>query len=586
MERRGLSLIEVIIAIGLVCLLFGGIYASYVSIVDVVTNSGVRTEAAAIVANEIEIIRNLPYDQVGTQGGVPSGALPQQKTVTSTNGLVFLVKTYIRNIDDPFDGTLGGTPNDTSPNDYKMVELSAQCLSCSRSIPLVMTTTVAPKNLESGSSDGSLFVNVLDASGQGVATATIRVVNASVTPSIDLTDTTNASGVLQLIGTPTSTQGYAIIVTKSGYSSERTYLPGSAENPEPSSQYTHASVVAQAISSKTFFIDKLSTATIKTIDTTCRPAPSQPFSLAGQKVIGNNVLKFSSSSTTDANGQKIWSGLEWDIYSVTSTGSSYDVLGTIPFTSFTLNPNSTIDFSFIMTPASPETLLVTVLDAGTGSAIPSSTVTLIKSGFSETKKTARSFLFQTDWSSNNFESQDGGIDRDSVPGTIRLMDSGSGYSTTTTSWLISRSFDIGSSTGNFYTLSWQPESQPAQTGADSLKFQIASNNDNATWNFEGPDGTALTYYVSSSQVISANHTNHRYIRYKAFLSTLDSTVTPTLSNIEIEFYGACVSPSQALFQGLTSGTYTVTAEATNYTATSTSVVVGSDAQKITIFLSP
>ena len=76
-KRSGLSLIEVIIAIGLVSLLFGGIYASYVSIIDVVTNSGVRTEAATVVANQIEIIRNLAYDQVGTQGGIPSGVLPQ-----------------------------------------------------------------------------------------------------------------------------------------------------------------------------------------------------------------------------------------------------------------------------------------------------------------------------------------------------------------------------------------------------------------------------------------------------------------------------------------------------------------------------
>ena len=57
----------------------------------------------------------------------------------------------------------------------------------------------------------------------GVGTATVRVINASVTPAIDITDTTNVSGSLQLVGIPTSTQGYRITVTKSGYSSERTY---------------------------------------------------------------------------------------------------------------------------------------------------------------------------------------------------------------------------------------------------------------------------------------------------------------------------------------------------------------------------
>jgi len=38
----------------------------------------------------------------------------------------FNVETIIRNIDDPFDGTIGGDPNDTSPSDYKLAEIEMQ----------------------------------------------------------------------------------------------------------------------------------------------------------------------------------------------------------------------------------------------------------------------------------------------------------------------------------------------------------------------------------------------------------------------------------------------------------------------------
>jgi len=582
-ERKGLSLIEVIIAIGLISLLFGAIYASYVSILDVVTNSGVRTEAATIASNQIEIIRNLPYDQVGTQGGVPSGILPQVQVVTSTNGFTFTLNISVRNIDDPFDGTLGGSPNDTSPNDYKLAELSIRCTSCARSVPLVMTTTVAPKNLESGSSDGSLFVNVLDASGQPVSTATVQIVNASVTPSINLTDTTNANGVLQLIGTPTSTLGYAITVTKAGYSSEKTYIIGSPENPEPTSQYTHASVAAQTLSSKTFFIDKLSTTTFKTVDALCYPVGDRAFSLEGQKTIGNNVLKFSSSSTTNSSGEKVWGGLEWDTYTTELSGSGYDLLGTIPFsTTFTVNPNTSMDFSFVLSTTSPNSLLVTVQNSSTGAGIASATIALTRSGFSETKKTARAFLSETNWAAGNFEGQDGGVDTTSVPGTLRLMVNASSlYPTGVTSWLTSNAFDIGSSTGNFYNLTWQPTSQPA---GGSMSFQLASNNDNATWNFIGPDGTTGTYYASSGEAIYSGHLNHRYVKYKAYLSTTDELVTPTLSEVQIEFYGACVPSAQALFQDLSSGSYTASVSAPGYTTASTSIAVGSGFNVTTISL--
>ena len=52
------------------------------------------------------------------------GVLEHTKNITR-NGVVFNLVTTVRNIDDPYDGVVGGSPNDTAPADYKLVEISS-----------------------------------------------------------------------------------------------------------------------------------------------------------------------------------------------------------------------------------------------------------------------------------------------------------------------------------------------------------------------------------------------------------------------------------------------------------------------------
>ena len=210
MHRDGLSLIEVLISTVILAGIASGSLMVYSSINNMLSNSAARSEAISLIDQEIETIRNLSYDQIGTQGGAPPGNLTANKNVSSTNGYLFNMATTVRNIDDPFDGVLGGTPNDTAPADYKLIQIEINCLSCNRFLPLKVTSIASPKSLESGSNNGSLFVNVFDAIGSAVADATVRVINNSTTPTINLTDITNQNGILQLVGVPTSTQNYHI----------------------------------------------------------------------------------------------------------------------------------------------------------------------------------------------------------------------------------------------------------------------------------------------------------------------------------------------------------------------------------------
>ncbi|MDO8661655.1 MAG: Ig-like domain-containing protein, partial [Candidatus Omnitrophota bacterium] len=97
----------------------------------------------------------------------------------------------------------------------------------------------------------------------------------------------------------------------------------------------------------------------------------------------------------------------------------------------------------------------------------------------------------------------------------------------------SRSIDT-TANQSFGPLTWTA-TVPAQTGSNALRFQVAANNDNTTWNFVGPDNTGSTYFSTSGTSISSALNGLRYIKYKSYLATVDAAYTPTLSDVSIGF---------------------------------------------------
>lgn len=579
-SNSGFTIIEVLIALAIFLVIGYYVYETAGGLYEIAAKNQWRANAIAAVENEIELVRNLSYNDVGISGGYPTGKLLSQKTVT-IGGINFSISTTVRNIDDPFDGAAGGNPNDTAPADYKLVEFSVNCPSCVNFVPFKMTTTAAPKNLETATQNGSLFINVFDANGQPVSQANVSVVNNALNPIISINDQTNNDGVLQLVDIPTSTEKYEITVAKSGYSSDKTYPFGAPSNPNPLK--VHATVVSQQVTSVSFAIDKVSSINFKTRDKMCFGAGNVDYLLEGGKLIGAdpNVLKYSASSTTNSSGQKIIDNLEWDNYVFSNFDGTYDIAGYSPSMMIILNPDVSTSAFWLMETKNPKAFLVTVKNSSS-SLIDNASVKLEKIGFSQTFYTGEKSFSQTDWSSSQYNSQSGGIDSESSAGKITLLATAGRYSTSTEEWLISNTFDIGTSVTNFYNLKWQPTSQPAQTGNNSLKFQIATNDDNATWNFIGPDGAANSYYSTSNTQLHSSHNNDRYFRYKAFLKTDDENFTPSLEDIEIEFSSDCVPNGQVFFNNLTTGTYTLTIIKSGYqTFVDSNVSISNDWQGYT-----
>ena len=155
-------------------------------------------------------------------------------------------------------------------------------------------------------------------------------------------------------------------------------------------------------------------------------------------------------------------------------------------------------------------------------------------------------------------SSDGNIENANPVGSVTLKKSFGQY--VPSGQLISSSFDTGSQS-NFGQINWLPSSQPANS---TVQFQVASNNDGATWNFSGPDGTSATYYTSANQNISSVNNGNRYLRYELFLGTTSTTTAPNISDISFTFTLSCTPPGQVSFTGLPSGTYNMALSKNGY----------------------
>src|SRR6185437_11981040 len=115
-------------------------------------------------------------------------------------------------------------------------------------------------------------------------------------------------------------------------------------------------------------------------------------------------------------------------------------------------------------------------------------------------------------------------------------------------------------TANWTTLSWTATT-PANT---TVKFQVAgSNSASGPFNFVGPDTTAATFFTTSGASLS-QFTGLRYLKYKAYLGTTNSSATPVLNDVQVCYdnpYADLVFNSNGTVAAATYNSITVNAPA-------------------------
>lgn len=589
----GFTLLEALMSLAIFAIIALGVIGSYAALTKSVKVVREKTILAALADNYMEIVKNMPYSQVGTKVGNPNGPLADLTNAITTKIESYSYKIYyeVTFIDDPADGI---APADVEPADYKQVKMTI--LNTTNNQASIFSTNIVPKGLEGTLNAGALLIKVFNANGQPLAGASIHIESTTTAPSIILDRTSDASGQWIEVGLPAKVNGYHIVVTKAGYSTDMTYPP-SVSNPNPIKP--DATILDGQVTTVSFSIDVLSTLNIKTLNTLCQNLNGVNMNVRGAKLVGTSpdVLKFYENFSSSA-GVVALNSLEWDSYTpVLLTGQSWVVAGTSPIQKIDVLPNTTQTFSTILgLNSTANSLLLVVKDAATGAALENVYAHLQEIGPPTEDYygyTSGSVWTQSDWSSgsgltnwststpNQYFQDDANIDVISVPVGVRLKQNAGLF--VSSGWLESSTFDTGTGLSNFTTLSWDP---PSQSSSTLLSFQLAANNDNLTWNYVGPDGTSATYYTVPGSNVGSVLDNNRYIRYKAYLSSVDPSITPVFTSVNINYISGCFTPGQVWFGDLNSADHFLEVSIPGYqTQTINSLNINGN-QSLEILMSP
>lgn len=389
--NQGQVLLSILIAIAVFSILAHALFTLIASSFELVTFNKARITARHIAQEKIETIRNLPYDEVATIGGIPNGTVIPQTESIERNGLIYTIKTDVIFIDDSFDGIQGGIPDDTSPEDYKRVrvEVSWEGLAASRRNPVILMTDVSA--MASGTLDGgTIVILVLDANGSPVPQAQVNIRADTFSPPVNLTQTTGSDGRITLPGALECIECYQITVNKSEMSTDRTYSTSEATNPlKP-----HASVFLDQVTQISFAIDRVGSINISSLNSreeNFLPLGNVSFRLRGNKIIGTNafaqpVYKYEQTLNTNEEGVINLSNMEWDVYNIeTPSPTTKDISGTVPLLPLNLIPGGNLDFKFTSSAHTDHSFFITVKD-NTQNLIASASARLYDdAGFEENK---------------------------------------------------------------------------------------------------------------------------------------------------------------------------------------------------------
>lgn len=257
---KGFTLIEVLVGIFLILIIFLGIFGAYQLELKVVGLSKNKITATAIANQQIEMIRNLPYESVGVQNSFPSGIL-EAVTKTIRNNIEYTIETRVDYVVDSADGI--AQPDDDCPNDYKRVEIKVSWLGQFQG-QVKLSTDIAPKNLaqECETGGGILSVSVFDASGIMVISPLIEIKDPITDQTLKTATPVDGKHYFSL-----SPSTYKVVVSKDGFSTEQTYGSGEIYNGETiaTPERPHPIVLEGQLTEISLSIDKLSAFSVDTL---------------------------------------------------------------------------------------------------------------------------------------------------------------------------------------------------------------------------------------------------------------------------------------------------------------------------------
>lgn len=411
-KRKAFSLIEILIVVFIMSVAFLAFYTVSTVGTKYIIESKNRLAAVALANEKMEIVRNLDYDAIGTEGGMVEGDIPEDENVTA-NGRSYHVNTAVTYIDDPLDGVY---PSDSIQNDYKVVKIIISWPDSNGQTQEVSSLSrFIPPGLESSLGGASWAINVSGSDGVGVPQASVHIVNNDVSPPKNTTIQTDDDGYIMVSSAPESSNGYHMTVSKSGYETVETMDATATFTPI----YPHASVALGSLNTYNFVQDKLSDLTVKTADYQNNPIGDIGFSIEGGKLIGHDYIEdpvgsglfswvsrfnmASATGTTGAtSGEKEYDDISPGSYTIAmASNAQYDFIDFDPSTSpAVLIPGVTSTYIMRVAPKNVNALFIKITDAA-GNPVSGATAKLMDSGgsveiFSGKTSSLRGVIFYPD----------------------------------------------------------------------------------------------------------------------------------------------------------------------------------------------
>jgi prepilin-type N-terminal cleavage/methylation domain-containing protein len=394
----GFTLIETIVGLTVMAIMVSAVGQIFVSNLQTLTLSKARAIALAAANEQIEYLRDLPYDSVKTLGGAiyPPGIIPDTQTIVR-GGYTFSMKTQVDYVDDPYDGNAAGTivgkPKDLNPADYKKAQVTLYMKS--GEMVAQLTTDIAGKAAETASNTGIISVLVVDANGTPVPNATVTITNPTPSPAVNITTTTDNQGMVVIPNLPPdSSNRYQVIASLSGYSTDGTLTdPPGAQT----AVQQNLNVIIQNTQAVTLKIDLVATLNLHVTNTAGVALSGKSITINSSKLIYQtpNVSKYSQASTTDASGNISLTGMEWDSYSF-APPAGYYLVSSQPYMPASLLPSTGLTVNLVLSSSSsyPTISLVTPTSAQSGTTsttmvltgtnlISGTSVILRRSGYSD-----------------------------------------------------------------------------------------------------------------------------------------------------------------------------------------------------------
>ena len=259
MEKRvankGFTIVE--LAVGIV--VFATVAVSFLALFTSLVRSTViakrQAVASTLATNQMEYLKSLPYDSLAVAGGSIYASNPIPATTTKTlNGVAYTIKTSINYVDDAYDGCAayptqalkelycrnyppptGSPATDTNPQDYKIAHITVTDKNNARLAEV--DSQISARVSETASTTGAMFVTIIDNNGNKISGATVTVTNTTLTPNVNVSDTTDANGTALFYGLPPdSGTDYHITGSKTNYSSLTTIVASGSLQPTYPSQ--------------------------------------------------------------------------------------------------------------------------------------------------------------------------------------------------------------------------------------------------------------------------------------------------------------------------------------------------------------